>query len=45
MDHVPKYQMETMKLLQENINGTFGNTGVGSGVSGWTSKPQATKVK
>lgn len=23
MDHVPKYQIKTMKLLQENINGTF----------------------
>lgn len=45
MDHIPKFQMKTMKLLHENINGTYWYTGVGGGVSGWTSKPQASKVK
>lgn len=43
MDHAPKYQMKTMKLLQENINGTFWYIGVGSDVLGETPKPQEAK--
>lgn len=45
MDHAPKYQTKTMKLLQDNINGTFWHIGGESGVLCGTPKPQSAKVK